>query len=98
MSKKEHKTEPDVSAPPGDLIVAEGVPLDPVPPDPFVSAAAAEMPDKAKVFAVTDRDGDNSCDITAIDEPDAIATWCVATGTPAEKRKVTVALKPPDRV
>ena len=96
MSKKEHKTESDVSSPPANLVVAEGVLLDPappVPPDPFVSASAAEMPDRAKVFSVVDRAGDNSCDITAIDEPDAIATWCVATGTPPEKRKVTVALK-----
>ncbi len=83
-------TEQESAAPPRELTVAELEPAEVAPRDPFVSAAAVEMPEKAKLFSVTDLRGDNSCDVTAIDEPDAIATWCEATGTPAESRKVTV--------
>lgn len=105
MSKKDHKAEPpepvepvgstvateqESAAPPRELTVAELEPAEVTSRDPFVSAAAVEIPEKAKLFSVTDLRGDNSCDVTAIDEPDAIATWCEATGTPAESRKVTV--------
>jgi hypothetical protein len=79
-------------SPPPPTPAADPVASAPPSSGPIVSATALEVPAAAQKFLVTPFEGEPA-EVTAIDETDAISTWCQATSTPHEKRRLTVKRK-----
>ena len=66
----------------------------PTAPPTLTSKGAIDIPDGAHTFVVAPIGSDKGpAEVRALDETDAVVTWCAANAVPPEDRRLTVKRK-----